>query len=301
MRVFVTGGRGFLGRAVVHELAGRHQVLNLSRSADRETQLEGVESVIGDLARPETWESRLRKFSAECCLHLAWEGLPDYSWASCRRNVDHTLLLTQTLLQLGIRQLVVAGSCWEYGKGEGLQSEERIPGALSIFGAAKRALHLMIGSLAEVEGLQCRWARIFFAYGSGQRDTSLIPTLWRQVLEGRKLAVREPGSIQDFIHVEDVAQGMVMLLQPHVPAGAYNLGTGTPALSGTVANLVADHYGLPAPYPSAQAETSGMWADTHKTLQEVGWSSQISLREGVKRTLRELDERPRNKPSVLVP
>lgn len=300
MRVFVTGGRGFLGRAVLHEIAGRHHVLSLSRSADKETQLEGVERIAGNLARPETWESRLREFSAECCLHLAWEGLPDYSWSSCRMNMDHTLLLTQTLLRLGIRQLVVAGSCWEYGNGGGLQSEGQIPGALSVFGAAKRALHLMIGSLAESEGLQCRWARIFFAYGAGQRDASLIPTLWRQFLNGQKLAVREPGSVQDFIHVEDVARGMAMLLAPHVPAGAYNLGTGIPTPAATVANLVADYYGLPAPYPSPQAAASGMWADTCKTLQEAGWRSQISLGEGVKKTLRELDEPAQMKQRLTV-
>jgi len=300
MRVFVTGGRGFLGRFVLRELAGCHQVLCLNRSLEAKKPQAGVEWVCGDLAQPETWKRRLREFSAECCLHLAWEGLPDYSWASCRRNLDHTLELTQILLRLGIRQMVVAGSCWEYGKGEGLQSEGQIPGALSTFGAAKRALHLMVGSLAESEGLQCRWARIFFAYGPGQRESSLIPSLWRQFSEGRSLSVREPGALQDFIHVEDVARGMVKLLPANVPSGAYNLGTGFPTQVGAVANLVAEYFGLPAPYVVSLPQVSGIWADARKLHQETGWRSRISIREGVEKTLRELDELAQTKQRRLV-
>lgn len=81
MRIFVTGATGFVGRAAALTLARRgHEVLALTRdAAAARAFLPGVALLQGSLAGADALLPELARFAPEALLHLAWEGLPDYS------------------------------------------------------------------------------------------------------------------------------------------------------------------------------------------------------------------------------
>lgn len=287
MRVLLTGAGGFLGRSVL-PLLGDHQVLCLSREPGRVPGGPGVEALHADLGRDGEWVSEIARFQPEWCLHLAWEGLPDYSLARCRMNLDAGIRLVDAVAQAGVKRMVVAGSCWEFGRSTGAVAETRTPMEPGIFAATKLAMQTMLESVARSAGFEHRWARVFFVYGPGQRLTSLIPSVRAACLDGRAPDIREPATLQDFVHVDDVAAALVALVSTEGESGVFNVGSGEPTSVGAVANLVADYYQRPRPFPHVPAG-DGFWADMHHTTSVTGWQRRIPIAEGIRRTLQALD------------
>lgn len=288
MRIFMTGASGFIGRHVL-PLLSQHEVLCLTRDPGGLPALPFARALRGDLDRPREWGQRLEDFKPQWCLHLAWEGLPDYSPARTRANLDAGLRLFETLLRARIRRVVVAGTCWEYGAAAGMVSETRAPADCGVFATAKNTLRSALGSAARATDLEYRWGRIFFVYGPGQRPDSLIPSCRAAFAAGRAPDIRQPRVAQDFIHVDDVAEGLVALVERDIASGVYNLGTGRPTSVGAVANAVARHFGVAPPYADSSHDL-GFWADNAKTAGATGWRARTSLENGIDRTLHAFEE-----------
>ena len=174
MRIFVTGATGFLGNRLV-ALLQNHELLCLTRNPQKLPRTWQGEILVGDLTQPETWRARIERFAPQWCVHLAWEGLPDYSLSRCRANLDASLKLVETVVDAGATRVVVAGSCWEYGNACGAIREDASSQECSTFAATKHALRTVLDSFAHDRGIEYRWGRIFFAYGPNQRAGSLIP------------------------------------------------------------------------------------------------------------------------------
>lgn len=287
MRIFVTGASGFIGRHLLNQL-GNHEIICLTR---QHAKLEAVVAPLnvrmieGELGRPEAWSAQVEKFSPHCCIHLSWQGLPDYSAAACEQNLSTGLKLIDVLGRAHVKRVVVAGSCWEYGAAAKAVAETDLPANYGLFAATKHKLREAFDAAARERGFSYRWARIFFAYGPGQRMSSLIPQCWTAFKAGQAIDIRRPRVAEDFIHVADVARGLLALAESDMASGIYNIGSGTPAAVGEVVNRVAEHFGMAPPYPDAGFD-SGFWADMKKTTAVTGWRPTIALADGIKSTLR---------------
>lgn len=289
MRVFLTGATGFLGSRVLSLFEG-HELLCLMRNSQHVSKISHARPLLGELAQPHRWKAEVERFSPQWCVHLAWEGLPDYSLPRCRANLDASIRLIETLAGAGAERIVMAGSCWEYGSASGAVKEDQPVSDCGVFAATKHALRMVLESFARDRGIEYRWARIFFAYGPDQRAASLIPQCHAAYSLGRQPEIRHPGLTQDFIYVDDVAQGIAAITQTDAGSGVFNIGSGVPTTVGYVVNRVAKHFGAPPLFSSQQAE-SGFWADTFKTTTATSWKAQISIDDGITQTLRALDSR----------
>jgi nucleoside-diphosphate-sugar epimerase len=289
VRVVLTGATGFLGRHLLDRLRDHH-VLCPARDPSRVPARHGVRAIAADLGRDGEWTREIAAFAPHWCFHLAWEGLPDYSPARCEANLAAALRLVDAVSAAGIERLIVAGTCWEYGAKSGPVAETEQPRDVGVFAATKLAL-LDAVRTAAASRFEYRWGRLFFVYGPGQRATSLIPSARAAFLAGSTPELREPDAVQDFIHVEDAADGLAALAALNSTSGGsgvFNIGTGSPASVGAVANLVADHYGRPRPFPQAASTGRGFWADTEKTAG-AGWHARIAIENGIERTLAAMD------------
>ena len=291
MRIFITGATGFLGRPLCQSLTG-HELLLLSRTSPQGSQHGPHRAVACDLFEPASWLGSVKNFAPDCCIHLAWAGLPDYSLAITRRNFDGGLNLFQALREIGCPRVIATGSCWEYGDLSGALREDQLPGRQGVFGAFKSAQQMIGQSLLSDAGIRLIWTRPFFIYGPGQRAGSLIPSCISAFAHGRTPEIRSPDAVQDFIHVEDVARALAALVTAPSADGIYNLGSGQPRRVRDMVNVVARLMNQLAFDPPRTDAPAGMWADISRIRNDTGWEPQLSLEKGIGKTLEQWRMRP---------
>jgi len=291
MKIFVTGISGFIGRRLQEKFSPGDEIYAIYRR-DPGTLPENIRVISGDLDSPDDLFIRLSVIRPEVCIHLAWEGIPDYGFNQSLRNLENSSKLMQHLVEnCGCKKIIAAGSCWEYNKSFG-PCDEKDPGSPggNHFVWAKRSIcdfGLMLASRYKISFL---WTRLFYVYGPGQRSGSLIPTLTETLLKGETPNVQTPSNANDFVYVDDVADAMIHLVYREVPTGIYNLGTGRSVPVWEVCEILERSLGY-APSCAAQMRkihnpaTADFWAETTKIESVLDWHARTSLEKGIEQYL----------------
>ena len=285
MRIFVTGGTGFIGKSLIPILLSKgHQLLVLTRKADIQTH-KNLAAVVGDLSQPSTFREALRSFEPNCSVHLAWQGLPDYSFENCRKNLLAGLEVFELLRQTGCEKVVAIGTCWEYGDLSGAVSESSIGSSLNLFASFKLALKQIGDSFLGEPNSNFVWARPFFIYGPNQRPSALMPTVFRSLESNEIPPIQNDGAVNDFVHVEDVATAIALLTEASGARGVYNIGSGEPRSVWEVVNQIARSLKRPEVYERREKSLDGaFWASTQR-ITELGWRPSFGFQQGVSQTV----------------
>ena len=214
-RVLLTGATGLIGRHCVRPLqeAG-FTVVTASRGAG--------DDVLADPA------GVVARAGADHLIHLAWHDGAKDRWSS-PRNLDWvgaSLALLRAFATAGGKRAVMVGSCAEYDwTGDGHLGEAAPIRPATLYGAAKAATGLAAMAGAARLGVSLAWARVFFCYGPGEPEGRLFGDLIRGLAAGRTVDCTDGLQARDFLHVEDVAAALAMLLERGVE-GSVNLGPG---------------------------------------------------------------------------
>lgn len=291
MRVFITGGTGFIGRHTIEELKKRkHRLLILSREA--RSKERGVDFIKGGLADIPKWKSRLKKFRPEAAVHLAWEGIPDFSYPLCVKNLEGGIALFSALAEIGCKKIVTTGTGWEWGGRTGRIPDDIAVEPVSAIVAAKQSLRFMGETLAREKGMDFIWLRPFVPYGPGQRAGSLIPHIIRSVDAGTPLRLKNSLAQGDFVYVGDVARAIVLAVSRGKGIAVYNIGSGKLSAARDIAVMVCKEMGAGGKYVSDFKNSArgrllpAPYADIRKIRKEIGWRPTTSLGVGIRKTVR---------------
>lgn len=236
MRLFITGGTGFIGSHVLAAaLAAGHEVRALRRSSRSAP-------VIPLPCQPQWCEGDLHSLAAsdlegvEAVLHLASAGVSpkQVPWDELvQANVSGSLRLLERAAEAGVGRCVVAGSSHEYGNAA--RRFEAIPPdaplePMSAYGASKAAAFQLLRAFAIAQGLELFYGRIFSAYGEGQFEGNFWPSLRRAALAGDDFPMTSGRQVSDFIPVAEVATHLLEACgRPDVAPGrplVVNIGSG---------------------------------------------------------------------------
>lgn len=217
MKVFVTGGTGFIGGAVVRRLRARgDDVVALVRSPAKGAALEalGCTPVAGDLNDERAIRAGMEGCDAVIHAAAVYEvGIPASERKSMREaNVGGTERVLGAALEAGIGKVVYVSTVGIFGNTKGQivdEGYEHQGDFLSEYEKTKWEAHQVAKRLTG-EGLPCVIVQPGGVYGPG--DTSSIGVMLDQFLSGKMPLIPFPDLGMCLTHVEDIAGGIVLAL-----------------------------------------------------------------------------------------
>lgn len=306
---FVTGATGFIGAHIVRALLERGaRVVCLERDAVRSGSLDlfdlrrRVTVINGALEDFALLERSLNEYEIEAVFHLAAQAIVGAANRSPLSTFEANIRGTYSLLEAcrqtdTVGRVVVASSDKAYGTHAQLPyTEEYALNGLFPYDASKVCTDVLARSYAHAYQLPVAVTRFANVYGPGDLNLSrIIPGTIISVLRDEAPIIRSDGTpVREFVYVDDVARGYLLLAERIEAARgeAFNFGTNHPVQMLELVNRIielADKRGKLEPRVMLKTKIAGeidaQYLSAEKVGARLGWRAEISLNEGLKRTI----------------
>ncbi|HTX33289.1 MAG TPA: NAD-dependent epimerase/dehydratase family protein [Solirubrobacteraceae bacterium] len=306
MRCLVSGGAGFIGSNLVDALIEQgHEVSILDDlSTGRRENLagalrEGATLQVSDIRDAPSVRAVMEKARPEVVFHLAAQIDVRHSVARPADDAATNVLGTITLLTAaqaeGVRRFVNSSSGGAvYGDTDVLPTPEtHAPSPMSPYGQSKYAAEGYVdlyARLSSVSAVSLRYSNVYGPRQDPHGEGGVAAIFCGCLAEGRRPIVFGDGhQTRDWVEVSDVVRANLLAAESAV-RGPINIGTGheTRVLDLiAVLNEVSDRGELQEPEfaPERPGEVRRSLLDVRRAGDELGWSAQMDLPDGLRRIL----------------
>ena len=248
-RVLVTGGNGFVAQWAIRAMLQKGWSITAAGIGApptvgvlTEEELARVVWKSTDVTRQSDVAAAVKSAGAELVVHLAGvshvpEALASPAYAYEVNAVGSVRLLTELSRQRAgdgpDPVVVIVGSAEQYGRHELSEMplhEDAEQRPLSLYAASKVAQEVAALQAFRTDGIRVVCTRSFNHSGVGHGPHFLLPGLVRRALQlpasGGRLAVGNGDTVRDFLHVADVVDAYILLLERGVAGEVYNVSSG---------------------------------------------------------------------------
>jgi nucleoside-diphosphate-sugar epimerase len=290
--VLLTGASGFIGRHCVAPLRARGYEVHAVSTRDAVADMSGVHWHQANLLEPGSAKRVLAEVRPTHLLHLAWFVVPgklitspeNYQW------VRASMELMQEFAAAGGKRATTCGSGYEYDWRYGFCNEQltaQLPN--TVYGACKQALNLMTDNFAATANLSSAWGRVFFLYGPHEHPQRLVSSIILSLLRGEPAKSSHGRQIRDYMHVQDVADGLVAVLDSEL-RGTVNVSSGRATqirdivltLGGLLGRTELIQLGA---LPARANDAPMVVGDNGRIAAELGWQPRFELETGLAHTV----------------
>lgn len=313
MRVFVTGGAGFIGSAYVRNmLAGRYAgfedaavtVFDKLTYAGNRASLPRAHARM-TFVRGDICDGRLLRevlTGHDAVVHFAAESHVDRSIAGSAPFVATNVLGTHTLMEAclssGVSRFVHVSTDEVYGSiDSGAWPEDHPLEPNSPYAASKGAADLLVRAFHRTHGLETTITRCSNNYGPYQYPEKIIPLFVIRLLEGSDVPLYGDGlNVREWIHVEDHCRAIQVVLESGRPGEIYNVAGDASLTNRELTGLLLDACGADwsrvKHVPDRKAHDLRYALDGSKIRDELGFRPAIPLERGLADTVRWYRENP---------
>ena len=214
MRVLIIGGSGFIGYHL-HEYLSKFKKFSLKTTYNNSKKKNFIKYELGN-----PLPLSILKFRPQIIVNAAWYGIPNFSFNYSYQNLINNINFLKELDKLkSLRKIIVLGSCWE------LLDNDSISDDIRYFIWAKKSINIYYDIFTKLNNISYNWVRIFYVYGSGQKKSSLIPSLIEKQKKNKTVKLNNPNAKQDFVYIKDVIS-VIKLLIFDKKSFELNLGSG---------------------------------------------------------------------------
>ena len=271
--LLVTGGAGFIGGrikemadAVSFDVVVGQDVLDIDALRAAARGVRGIFHCAAKISVPESFEQ------------------PELYH---RINVEGTKNVITVAEEIGAK-IIFSSSAAVYGEADTRVDESHTLRPQSPYAENKRDCEELLAASSAPSVI----LRYFNVYGPGQSAAyaGVITAFIRAALSGEDLVIHGDGTqVRDFIYVDDVARANVIAMQAEVGnAERLNIGSGTETSLNDLAALILRLTGSQSTIRYAeprQGDIKYSQADVSRTKEILGWEAEVSLEEGLKRTI----------------
>ncbi len=211
-------------------------------------------------------------------------------WVYYQANCDGTLNLLDLCRRFGVKKFLLASTSSLYGSHNPLPYSEDADTnrPLSPYAASKKAAETLAYTYHYLHGIDVSIVRYFTVYGPAGRPDMSIFRFIRWIDQGEPLILYGDGKQErDFTYVDDIARGTVAALAP-CGYEVTNLGGDRPVAMSAIIEQIASLVGKRPQFdrrPAHPADVPATWANIAKANRLLGWSPQISVEEGLQRSV----------------
>ena len=307
MKLFVTGGAGFIGSAFVRLVAASGagtEVLtfdaltyagnleNLAPLADNPRH----RFVHGNICDASLVERTLEDFRPDAIVHFAAESHVDRSILSPRPVVDTNFIGTFALLEAArlknVQRFLHVSTDEVYGSIDppAEADENFLLRPSSPYSASKAGSDLLALSYFTTYKLPVLVTRASNNYGPYQFPEKLIPLMIANALEDQPLPIYGDGmQIRDWLHVEDHCRALLALLEKGRPGEIYNIGGSRALPNLEVVHKILEATGKPRTLMQTVGDRPGhdrrYALSSEKIEKETGWKAAIEFETGLRGTI----------------
>jgi len=253
-RAWITGARGFIGRALARRLADAGvEVAGVGHGHWPDAAAAGVGCWVNADIHAASLDLLLSRAGAPAAIyHLAGGSAVGPSFANPLEDFERTVHTTARLLEwvrchASDTPVVAVSSAAVYGAGhEGPIAETAPLTPYSPYGHHKAVMESLCRSYGDNFGLRTAIVRVFSAYGEGLRKQLPWDLCRRLAGGGRELALDGTGAERrDWIHVDDVVRSLVRVADavPSAQCPVVNCGTGSAHTVADFAQLLVNAWG----------------------------------------------------------
>ena len=289
--VLLTGATGFVGPYLVRELLDRKAHVKVL-TMDKAKNLTGLEDKIilvrGNITDPGSLQNITTDI--DIIFHLAAVSNVNYAIAHPREtfeiNVTGTLNMLEEARKNDIGRFVYISSSHVYGIPHYIPIDEKHPvSPREPYAASKASAEMLVSTYALNYGLKTSIIRPFNMFGIGQSEDFIIPSIIKQAFEKDTIELGNLTPTRDLLYITDAINGMLTIAEHG--DGIYNLGSGRETSIKEVVETVINIIDPAKKYVSVESRRRSnavdiprMCADVSK-LKMLGWSPEISLRDGL--------------------
>lgn len=302
-RVLVTGGAGFIGRALVQRcLDDGHRVAVLDDfSAGSRHHLDpfrgqidvyeldvldrtGVDDVIASARPSAVFHLAALHYIPDCNAH------PD---RTLRVNVEGTHTVFDAAARNGVQVAVLASSGAFYPSRDDPLGEELAAAPVDVYGLSKQLAEEVGRYMARTTPLRIVAARLFNTYGPYETNPHLIPHIVDSLRQGSTVPLGNVDTRRDYVHVDDVARLLLRCASPRddQPFTVVNIGTGEEHSARDIVGLLSEILDRRLeididPQRVRPVDKLHQRADTRRLEELTGSTATIPLRAGLERLAR---------------
>lgn len=304
-KALVTGADGFIGSHLTETLLDRGievRALAQYNSFNNWGWLEqvhhpGLEVVTGDV-RDNNFCREITR-GVDTVFHLAALIAIPYSYVApdsyVDTNIKGTLNMCQAARDAGVGRLLVTSTSEVYGTAQYVPIDEKHPRQpQSPYSATKIGADALAKSFYNAFDLPVVIARPFNTYGPRQSARAIIPTIISQIANGaREIKVGDLTPTRDFNYVTDTCRGFLALAEADgIEGEEINIATNTEVSMAETLRIIAELMDAdvkwvtdPERLRPSKSEVFRLHGSNEKIRRLTGWHPEVSLREGLKRTI----------------
>lgn len=306
MKIFVTGGAGYVGSICVERMLDRGDEVvvfdNLSEG-HRESIDPRATFIQGDLNDPKSISLAIETSAPSVVIHFAASALVAESMVDpgkyFHNNVSGGLNLLQAMVENGVKRIVFSSSCATFGIPDKIPIDENTPQRpINPYGESKLMFEKILRWFNQIHGLNFVTLRYFNVAGASAKlgemhrpEMHLIPRILQVALGqlpnaeifGTDFDTPDGTCIRDYVHVLDLASAHILALSAE-KSDSFNLGTGGGTSVKEILNACRNASGHPIPVvekPRRAGDPPRLVASSDKAKRELKWDPQFEHVEAI--------------------